>query len=705
MTTIDTTTAVTATAYSNQRKLDRCQNGVLWATFWDGTSTTSTSIEFAYSTDNGATWTPGSPTGFSGTDTTYTPNASFFIDLDDYAHLAYKDRSDGVVYYRRGTPNAGRTDWTWSAATAVGSTNTNYPDLVAFRDGTGWQVAIVAATGSNGAAVYERLSISSGGTVTAGNLDGLSASSGMGAMSRADYIGTDASFPSIDFNHTGDGKTVAGSAPHLYSAWSAGATGSGKGIRFKKATYASGSWAWGTERELDSSNYAASGVISSIFDGARLVVAYEPSTSTTDAYIRERDAADTTTTSRTAPNLAGGALSSISVTHDGSADIHLWVAGASADDVHRIEFDRSAGTWDASWTTVATADETDDTLSLKRGYSDARIEAVYTNGTGSPYSVIHASLTLNDPPTAAAWDLTDNQARDVAATLTLDWTFNDPDDGDTQGSYALRKQEGAAAYEYWNAGSSSWGASEVQNTSSITSVALASSWGADGDANHKYAVKTWDAAGLEGTYSSELTVIPSAKDNPTISSPADAGTVTAPSVTVSWSAATQTAYKARLLTSGSSELESSGWVTSTSTSHAFSYTLVNGTSYKVEVTTKNDEGLASDADTNSFSVSFTPPATPTLTATGSDANGHITVAITNPGTGATEASNDVFVRLGSSETRADVDRPVGGDGIRIATGIAVDGSFIDRAVASGVAYEYMVRCYADTGATADSAWT
>ena len=76
MTIIDTSTAVTASAYSSQRKIDRCQNGVLWATFWNGTSTTTASLEFWYSSDDGASWTEDTTSlGFAGTGTTYTPNS------------------------------------------------------------------------------------------------------------------------------------------------------------------------------------------------------------------------------------------------------------------------------------------------------------------------------------------------------------------------------------------------------------------------------------------------------------------------------------------------------------------------------------------------------------------------------------------------------------------------------------------------------
>jgi hypothetical protein len=91
-TVITTSTASTATAYSNQRKIDRCQNGVLW--MMDRyTSGITNAPGFAHSTDNGATWTvaPTTDWGESGTANRYE-NGSLFIDLDDYAHVAYKNQ-------------------------------------------------------------------------------------------------------------------------------------------------------------------------------------------------------------------------------------------------------------------------------------------------------------------------------------------------------------------------------------------------------------------------------------------------------------------------------------------------------------------------------------------------------------------------------------------------------------------------------------
>jgi hypothetical protein len=387
-TVITTSTAGTATAYSNQRKIDRCQNGVLWSMFWDGTSTTGTSMDFYYSTDDGATWAKGGEFGFAGTGTSYTPNGSLFIDVDDYAHIAYKDRSNGYIYYRRGTPNAARTAWTWSAATTVyGVTAGDYPDIVAHREGAGWR-AWVALSFNSGAlthAMVYPLTITSDGTVTVGAREWLS----------PDYAASAHTYPSIDFNHTGDGRTVAGSTPHLYAAWSAGATGSGKGIRFKKATYSGGAWTWGTEREIDSTSFANAGRISSAFDGTRTVIAYADSAAASNIKVRERDAGDTTTTTLTPPALSDGVVTGLTVAYDSDKNIHLGAVGATSADPKVVKYDRAAGTWGA-WEALATTTTQADTLTARR-FADTSVDLLYTSGAGSPYSVTYGAVALVAP--------------------------------------------------------------------------------------------------------------------------------------------------------------------------------------------------------------------------------------------------------------------------------------------------------------------
>lgn len=213
MTLITTSSVNTATAQGNQRKIAITSNGVMWACYWNGDfgqHGSSNPLRLAYSTDNGLTWTDNTSNGvgFSNVNTSYIPNASFFIDQDDYAHIVYKDRSDGFIYYRRGTPNTGRTAWTWSSATAVlnHTIEADYPDVIAHREGTGW-VAHIANSIKNASLAasycrYTRITITAANSISAA-----AAQNDIGVSSTTGGLHT---WPSIDFNHIGDGKTVKG---------------------------------------------------------------------------------------------------------------------------------------------------------------------------------------------------------------------------------------------------------------------------------------------------------------------------------------------------------------------------------------------------------------------------------------------------------------------------------------------------------------
>ena len=407
---IDTSIAITATAYSNQRKIDRCQNGVLWATFWNGNSSTTDAMEFWYSTDSGVSWTEDTAgkLGFAGTGTTYVPDSSLFIDLDDYAHFVYKDRSNGNLYYRRGTSNAGRTAWTWSAVTTIFlSTSVGFADVIAHREGTGWKAHLTVSTTGNYALTYV-ISITSGGVITVGP-----------QITLGNGYGGGHTYPSIDFNHTGDGKTVAGSTPHLYAVWSAGVTGAGNGIRFKKATYSAGVWTWGTEREIDNTRYInsiSSRYIVCMFDGTRVVITgqLQSSTATTDQIIYERDIADTTTTTIVLLNSATStqALNYGSATYDSSGNIYLFGddgvnAGGSIIASYR-KWTRATTTYEVAVTVQTTAEAS--YFSIRRGSVSNRIDYIYRDyAPVSPYSIISGSITL--PPStvdktfAFLWDV------------------------------------------------------------------------------------------------------------------------------------------------------------------------------------------------------------------------------------------------------------------------------------------------------------
>ena len=297
----------------------------------------------------------------------------------------------------------------------------------------------------------------------------------------------------------------------------------------------------------------------------------------------------------------------------------------------------------------------------------------------------------------------DGSVQDVAASLGIIWAFNDPDPGDAQTAYTVRRRIGAAAHTYWNG--TSWAASESGATkiaSAVTSLAVASGWGSDGDSDHHYSVKTWDALDQLSPWSAEARVVPSAKDNPTITVPAsDGAVITTALFNVEWTVATQSKYRLRVVgdTAGEPNLGivdyDSGIVINTSARLDQLQFPVNGQDRHIELTTWNDEGLQSTIRYRLVEISYTPPATAQITLNADSlVEGAIVVTVDNPGSGAAEDHNDIYRReVGDA-----------GPGIRIAAGIDVDGSITDYAVASGVEYEYQVRTFATSGAISVTGW-
>ena len=667
------------------RSLCATSTGRLWQVLVNGTT-----LQMWYSDDSGATWSENTSARITGVDASGTP--CLFIDQDGHAHVIYSDTSGAEVYYARmgsvGVSSA------WATPRVIDNASGLYAPLsmIVHREGTGWYVHALDmnTSGSTLGILHRQIPVLADGTYA-------------GTIPTADTVASATSADlvclGIDFHHTAaDVTATADSAPHLYVAWIHGAD-----LKFVKATYSAGTWSWGTTRTLDSSLPGSYGRGSMIFDGERVLAVARIADSSPACKLWERDAADTTTTARA---IASVTIECPAVTYDGNGDV--WIIGdddrGSGGNILYKVYDRSAGTWGTE-TTLEAETPTDSLVAVRRG-GGYDVDASW----GISGSVRFERTGAPHPPTAATWVTpVDFAGADVGASLVLDWAFNDPYPSDTQGKYAVRRQIGAGTLYYWRASDSTWQTSETANVSATTSLTLSSGWGSDGDDNHKFAVKTWDSVDAVGVYSAELTVVPSAPDNPTITTPTDSSTHVTSSLTAVWTVTSQTTYLVELLNAaGTSVLWSSGTQTSTSVrSQVIAYTLATATSYKARVTTAQLEGLVGTADTNSFSVAYTAPATPTLTVTANTPTGAITVAHANPtptGSQPTVTSCDVFVRC-TAGNYPDGDRPVGGNGIRIKASLTPGVDWIDYAPASGRAYEYMVRAYGDNGTTTDSAWT
>jgi len=647
-------------------------------------------IEFYYSDDQGASWAD------TASDITDVENDaggyhSIFIDASDAIWCLY-DSTAGAGFaakLRRGTYSSGTISWDSGYVFSTGEMRSG--DLVAFKISTNDYVGIVWTDATSNDTDFVVVKRTSGGTYSIAKTS--TAISGTSTMTIS---------PRIDFHHTGDGKTIQSGTPHFYVGYLDPSVV--LDFRFRKMTYSAGpSWSIGTERIIDGAvdadtDYAP---IGAFFDGSRYVMVV-PQTASPYWTVYDRDAGDTATNSRGTVPSGLTQYTPVYAWTDDSENIYLLGKRASDSDAVYAKYDRTGGSF-GSWTQIhaGTAGGAAWTVGAVNHPANNEANVVWDEAGNFTHD---APVAYNTAPTAPTWNNTDNVAGDVAETLTLDWNFTDPDAGDTQSAYTVRRKLGSGGtWNYWTG--SAWQASEDATTkiaASGTSLTLAASWGSDGDATHYYGVKTWDAADAgPSPWSADLRVIPSGQDNPTITAPTPTGTPTVGlTATVTWTVSTQTKYRVVVSDTTGGTMDTgtldfdTGVVVDNITSITASFPTNSVTRY-VKVTTWNDEGLASDLDEVDVSVSWTPPSTPTLQVT-ADTNDHnLDVVITNPGAGATESYNDVYRRVAA----------VGGDGIRVATNVAVDGTFIDWLVGSGVAYEYLARCYADTGTTADSAWT
>jgi hypothetical protein len=381
MTVIDTTTAIDALKWCSARHIDRTSTGRLWAGF---NNAPTGNIEFWYSDDSGSTWTQNTSASIDGSPVA-ADGWSFFIDVDDHAHVVYT--SSGASRYRRMASIDTSTSWA-TQFYVNGGYDEDY-DVVAFRDGASWIAAVVTTAGANGL-----LSI----------IEAVDSSPSVKATHVFSSFGT----PSIDFHHTGDGKSIAGSAPHLYVSGRMNAA-----LYYRKMTYSGGSYSAGDLRTIDSVKTKNVGVQSLIYDGTRSVVAWGEGA---NVEVAERDESDTTTTTRTPPALSDYTVTNVSVTYDADQNIHLWASGATSDDLKRIVYTRSAGTWDAAWTTVFTGTLVETSLTLKRGYTGGSLDAVFLDGASSPYDVRYAGLSFESGSHVRIAAGTKAKVRDAAGT-------------------------------------------------------------------------------------------------------------------------------------------------------------------------------------------------------------------------------------------------------------------------------------------------
>lgn len=684
--------AGTTADFDEQRALVSTSTGRLWC----ATITPASNCDFYRSDNGGTSWTE--ETGLRVTLPALPTMLNLFCDQDDNLHVHAGTTVGSLDYYWNVRAGATSPSATISWSGQAGS-------MVAFRHPTAagfYLVEIAYGTPSPFTTKIRQIVVQDTGASPLVNTDS-------GAVYDLTVTSSvvSSTHPSIDFYHTGDGKTPVGNAPHLFVAWNESANG----VVFRKLTWIGTGWSVGSASQFDANTTSPNGGHQLVFDGVQVMCVYAR-TADTSPRVAMRDAGDTITNGLTPPALADGDLQwGLTCTYDNLQNFYIACVGATSRDLKQIKLTRSPLAWDVAWTLLEAG--TFRTPTYKRGQFRQGADVAYTDTVST--LVRFNRTVINTAPTAPTW-VGSNPANggtvDVAVGLPLAWVHNDAD-GDPQTQYRLVRSLNGGALQEWTG--AAWAAPTqivVTGTNGVTIPAGAGTLGSDGN-TVDFWVYTYDGVAWSPISIARHYVL-SAKNNPTITAPV--GTVTTPTTTATWTVAEQTAKRVRLYADAglTNIVWDSGWETSAVASRTIDYTLTDGTTYWLTVETQNNEGLASNVISGTFAVDYTEPAVAWVWTESDVPSGGITVHVVNPaasGTVPAAATNELWVRVSpgldaiGNPARADGDRPVGGNGIRIASALAPNVAYVDWAAASTFLYEYRVRTIGVTGAVVWSEWS
>jgi hypothetical protein len=303
------------------------------------------------------------------------------------------------------------------------------------------------------------------------------------------------------------------------------------------------------------------------------------------------------------------------------------------------------------------------------------------------------SINVNAAPFAPTWSASAD-SKDKDAPLNLDWTFNDPD-GDASTAYALQKVVNGGSIQWWTG--SAWGATETKIVTTATSLTLSPGWAALND-SVVFKVLGYDAFDLVSPMSAGLVITAAEKVNPSVTLPTASQVYNEGTIAPEWVCTSQSKYTLRLLSGADVQLWTSEQVASTAArTRSVDYSLVNDTTYKVELTTVAVSGVTSDAQTVTFSTSFTSPQTPTLTLT-ADAPvvSAVTITIAQGTPTATAVTRNELYRREAA---------VGGPGTRLIGTVVPNGTVVSYTQRAGTYYEYKVVAIGGNLTVASSLWT
>lgn len=421
------TTNAAATATSNQKKVAVLDSGRMVRVVGE----TTTNARFEWS-DDGQTWTD------YGADIAGWENGSLIvatINSVEYLFVVWKQngtgggRTDDSSYVAVGTFASSQTSLSWGGITnggLIADTRLDVSDLVVSQNGTGGTLH-----------VFQSYSQTAGGTInnTYHAWWTISSTAVLAAITNVE-LGTPGGYGVAA--HTFPSAVIDGNRIHV--TWSVGATGAGKGVRYRTGTVSGSTVTWATEVEIDNTLYH-NGTYNTLrcrWDGTRIIVG---GLWFTGSVLKWRAYESSSFTS-----FGAAIIDTTEIADNGSFEVEavsgdIYIAGQNG-----AYNNFGYWKWDRSTSTLGSQVVTDAGVQSGERHVHAFLNAgnlawIYTRGNNSPYAIAYDQLVLNSPPSVVLDSPTDGSLIPQAGDITLEYTVTDPlPSGDGVTMIAVRRR-------------------------------------------------------------------------------------------------------------------------------------------------------------------------------------------------------------------------------------------------------------------------
>lgn len=344
-------------------------------------------------------------------------------------------------------------------------------------------------------------------------------------------------------------------------------------------------------------------------------------------------------------------------------------------------------------------------FAYQKDYGRKDLDPAYPNNVIYGYNLDYYGVDVNSAPSVGlvapeSYSLFDQ----TTDTITFSWSVNDPDDINVQAAYeAIIEENVAGATTKWMNGSGGVVTTQQIITSASTTTTITAGTLAATSNGYRWRVRSRDAHGAWGPFSSYNTFSVGARPSATVTAPVEGTTIVTNHPTIEWSYSDADLnpgadFRVRIYDKLGNALYDSGVVASLPTIASGStgrwvlaYGLTDLTTYLASIQVKDSTGRWSNqSPTVQFTTWFDYPTSPTVAAS-INADGSATVSITNNSTTPAVVFHSLY-RWKPSKSQY----------VLIASSLAPTSSYTDYGTPANATFHYKVVSYTGSGLSVET---